>query len=95
MCSYDLDSFAEFIQSSGFRLVFAVDGKEIEALVANEEKLLAFSFRFLKQVLFGEMTLPLIEGVREKRMQVKKGCLAAKKTAGTGKMAGIAGRTKI
>ncbi len=44
--------------------MFDVNGTEIEAHTADEEKLHAFSFRFLKQVLSGEKTIPLVEGAR-------------------------------
>jgi len=68
MCSYDIDSVREFIHTPGFREVFALDDPEIEELAADEERLLAFSMRFLKQVLFGEMSIPLREHAREQRM---------------------------
>lgn len=68
MCSYDMDSFREFIHTDGFNEVFEVDDQARTNLLENEEELLQFSFRFLKQVLFGEMTIPVKEDAKEKRL---------------------------
>jgi len=68
MCSYDMDSFREFIQSDGFTRVFVLDVAEMSSLLADEDALLQFALRFLKQVLFGEMTIPVREGARETRV---------------------------
>ena len=67
MCSYDMDSFKAFIQTPGFRDIFDLSDNEIEALLEDEDKCLQFSFRFLKQVLFGEATIPVKEGARKRR----------------------------
>lgn len=72
MCSYDMDSFREFIQSAGFRSVFDLSDTEVRRLVENEDELLQFAFRFLKQVLFGEFSIPRKdEGVRQ-RIETRK-----------------------
>ncbi len=68
MCSYDVDSFREFIQTEGFREIFDLEDSVYQALLADDEALLRFAFRFLKQALFGEMTIPLKEGARERRL---------------------------
>lgn len=57
MCSYDMDNFRDFIATDGFSQVFALDADEQTALMKDEDKLLLFACRFLKQVLFGEMTI--------------------------------------
>ncbi len=72
MCSYDMDSFREFIASVGFRAVFELDDAEIERLAGNEDELLRFSMRFLAQVLFGERTIPVKPGARERRIAERK-----------------------
>jgi Fe-S-cluster containining protein len=68
MCSYDMDSFREFIQSEGFQAVFDLDADQQARLKSDEDALLSFAFRFLKQVLFGEKSIPIKEGAREKRI---------------------------
>lgn len=68
MCSYDVDSFRQFIQTPGFKEVFDLDAASKVEPTADEDALLKFAMRFLKQVLFGEMTIPLKPGAREQRM---------------------------
>ena len=74
MCSYDMDSFKSFIQSAGFRKLIALEGEEIQELVNDEDKLLAFAIQFLKQVLFatsglfGEKTIPVNEEAQKERL---------------------------
>ena len=72
MCSYDVDSFREFIQSPGFQQVFDLESATLETVVRDEDALLRFAFRFLKQVLFGEITIPIKEDAREKRLAQAK-----------------------
>jgi Fe-S-cluster containining protein len=68
MCSYDMDSFREFIASDGFRDMFDMSDEEYRRLDADEDELLKFSLRFLEQVLFGEMTIPVKNNAREQRI---------------------------
>ena len=72
MCSYDMDSFKGFIQTPGFRDVFDLGDDEIAKLREDEDKRLQFSLRFLKQVLYGENTIPIKEGARERRAADRK-----------------------
>ena len=72
MCSYDMDSFREFIQSEGFRAVFDLPDEELNRLVVDEDALLQFSFRFLKQVLFGEFSIPRREEGVQQRIEARK-----------------------
>ena len=72
MCSYDMDRFAAFIQSDGFRRLFALSDDELAALLADEEQRLAFAMRFLKQVLFGEHSIPLRPDAREARIAERR-----------------------
>ena len=80
MCSYDMDSFREFIHTPGFREVFAIDDAEIEKLDGDEDQLLAFSMRFLKQVLFGEVSIPLKEDARENRTARRRAAWERRRT---------------
>ena len=72
LCSYDMDSFAEFIQSDGFQAIFSISNEETSTLLEDEEKRLQFAMRFLKQVLFGERTLPVSHHARERRISERK-----------------------
>ena len=79
MCSYDLDGFLAFIHSDGFRDVFDADDAVLEELARDEDKLLAFSMRFLNQVLFGAETIPIRQGARERRIRKRKAVWAARR----------------
>jgi Fe-S-cluster containining protein len=69
LASYDLDGFRAFVASEGFRSVFDIPSEEYLALLSNEDKLLQFAFRFLKQVLFGEKTIPVREAAAAERRE--------------------------
>ncbi len=69
MYSYDLDSFREFIQTEGFLEIYDISSDQMSTLVRDEDKLLKFSMQFLKQVLYGEMTIPMKPDTREKRIR--------------------------
>ncbi len=69
LCSYDMDNFRDFIAGDGFTEIFDLDPSEHAALMADEDQLLLFAARFLKQVLFGEMTIPVKPGARERRLE--------------------------
>ncbi|HEB81177.1 MAG TPA: YkgJ family cysteine cluster protein [Chromatiales bacterium] len=72
MASYDLDGFRRFVLSTGFRETFGLEVATYAQLEEDDEALLRFSARFLKQVLFGEQTIPLQDGVRERRMERRR-----------------------
>lgn len=72
MCSYDMDSFRDFIQSPGFNNIFEVDEALLQQLIDDEEQLLHFAMRFLKQVLFGEQSIAMKDGARERRIAERK-----------------------
>ena len=69
MCSYDIDNFRAFLQSPGFSEVFAMDERQKRELTEDEDKLFQFSCRFLKQVLYGEMSIPVKAGAKDQRLQ--------------------------
>ena len=67
--SYDLDGFREFISSSSFSELFELDPAETQALLADEVALLRFAFRFLRQALFGEISIPIRADAADKRRE--------------------------
>ncbi|TSA40962.1 MAG: YkgJ family cysteine cluster protein [Betaproteobacteria bacterium] len=67
LASYDSDSFRDFIASAGFGEVFELDSPFRQELLQDDVKLLKFAFRLLKQVLFGERTIPLRPDAAQKR----------------------------
>jgi len=72
MCSYDMDSFREFVRSPSFQDVFAIEPEALQQLLDDEDELMRFAFRFLKQVLFGERSIALQDGARERRLAKAK-----------------------
>ena len=82
MAVYDMDRFREFIKMPGYTEVFDLPEDEYEKFINDEIELLRFSTRFLKQVLFGELSIPLKENATEVRMQKRKERMAGKLDAG-------------
>ncbi|MHB8453433.1 MAG: YkgJ family cysteine cluster protein [Acidiferrobacterales bacterium] len=72
MCSYDLDSFREFVKSPSFNAVYEMDKTLMDAFLESEVELMKFGFRFLKQALFGENTIPVRPDALEKRAERKR-----------------------
>lgn len=72
MCSYDIDSFAKFVKSDSFQNLFKLDENTQEAINNDEEALLLFAARFLKQVLFGEMTIEMNDQAIDDRVELRK-----------------------
>ena len=58
---------------------YDADDAMLEALARDEDKLLAFSMRFLNQVLFGAQTIPIRQGARERRINERKAVWAARR----------------
>ncbi len=72
MGSYNLDSFRDFIKSQGFSELYDLKSDESERLKTDEVALLQFGFKLLKQVLFGENTIPVKSDAMEKRAQQRR-----------------------
>ncbi len=66
---YDIDTFRDFVESESFQNQFVLPQEEWQQILANDTNLLQFAFRFLKQVLFGEMTIPLNETKAQERLE--------------------------
>jgi hypothetical protein len=69
LASYNLDGFRSFALSDGFRAAHDLDDATWESLREDDEALLEFGYRLLRQVLFGEDSIPLrgkpAEGITE------------------------------
>lgn len=70
--SYNLDSFRDFVKSESFSYVYDLTADEFEQLKTDDVVLLKFGFRLLKQVLFGEMTIPVKSDAIQKRAQNRR-----------------------
>lgn len=72
MCSYDIDSFEKFTKSDSFKRLFTLDEETRKKIEKNQEALLLFAARFLKQVLFGEMSIEMSDSGIEERVESRK-----------------------
>jgi Fe-S-cluster containining protein len=68
LSSYDVDGLREFLKSPGFSETYDIDEPFMRQLLNDEVILMKFGFRLLKQVLFGEATIPLKPDALEKRI---------------------------
>jgi Fe-S-cluster containining protein len=73
MTCYDIDTFRAFVDSGPFKELYDVPAAELQAMLGDslesEEALMQFGFRFLRQVLFGEESIPLHQEAAEKRRE--------------------------
>jgi len=81
MVSFDSDRFKEFLQSTSFRSVYAISEQEFNSLLNDDYARLKFGYRLLRQVLFGEMSITMVDGALEKRMQQRGEILKARREA--------------
>jgi Fe-S-cluster containining protein len=71
MVSYDIDRFRRFVESPSFKDTYPL-GEDIYKSFADDVVLLTFGFKFLKQVLFAEMTIPVKENALVERHEKRK-----------------------
>ena len=72
LVSYNLDGLRQFVLSDGFSEVYDLDAAAMEPLKTDDVSLLKFGFRLLKQVLFGENTIPLKADAMQKRVKRRR-----------------------
>ncbi|MDH4189679.1 MAG: YkgJ family cysteine cluster protein [Betaproteobacteria bacterium] len=80
LASYDIDGFRAFVASEGFRRVFELDEGYYAKLLADEDELLAFAHRYLRQVLYGEQSIALRADEAARRAAIYQAKLAARAT---------------
>jgi Fe-S-cluster containining protein len=81
MASYDLDSFRRFVLSDGFKRAYALPDVFYEEVGTDDEALLGFAYRFLRQVLFGERTIDEVANAWEQRVSARQGVWEARRHA--------------
>ncbi len=69
MTCYDIDRFRSFVASDSFSGIYDLPGDELHAMLLDDVELLQFGFRFLRQVLFGEVTIAMHEQSVEARRE--------------------------
>jgi len=68
LASYDVDGFRAFVMSPGFQELFELEPGLLRAIASDDEALLSFAMRFLRQALFGEMSIPLRRDAAARRL---------------------------
>jgi Fe-S-cluster containining protein len=81
MCSYDVDRFRRFVLSDSFKASYDLDDTFYETMTKEDLALMQFGTRLLKQVLFGDVTIPVKEQVTEERLEQRKDILALRRKA--------------
>ena len=81
MVCYNHDKFREFINSPSFQKSFELDEEALSKINEDDVELMLFGFRFLKQVLFGEESIPQKEGAYEQRLENRKEIIDLRKNA--------------
>lgn len=79
LASYDLDTFRRFVLSENFRRTYTLPDAFYAQAERDDESLLEFAFRFLRQVLFGERTIPEVSNAWEQRVEQRKDLWDARK----------------
>ncbi len=82
MACYDLDRFRRFATSAAFRALYEVPAGEMRALAFDDTALLAFAYRFLAQVLFGEETIAMREPALRERRERAQALVREREAAG-------------
>lgn len=72
MASYDVDRFRRFVLGENFQSTYLLDEQYRAELGQNDEELLHFAWRFLRQVLFGEHSVPEAPDAWERRVAQRK-----------------------
>lgn len=67
IASYDVDQFREFIKMPSFEDVYDLAPETKARLMQDDTELMLFGQQFLRQVMFGEMSIPMKADAYEKR----------------------------
>ena len=67
MANYHIDQFQKFVTSEQFLANYDLDPEQLEKLKTDQLEVINFGVRFLKQVLYGEATIPVQADATQKR----------------------------
>lgn len=81
MCSYDVDRLRRFVLADSFKASYDMDDKFYETVEKEDLALMQFGTRLLKQVLFGDVTIPVKENAIDKRIEERKEVLELRRQA--------------
>ena len=72
MASYDIDTFRRFVLSDNFRRTYVLPDGFYQEVETDDQALLAFAYKFLRQVLFGERTIEEAANAWDERVAQRK-----------------------
>ncbi len=81
MCSYDIDRLRRFVLSENFRNTYDLDERSYEIFEKEDIPLMQFGVRLMKQVFFGERTIPEKADAWERRVAQRKEYWEARRQA--------------
>ena len=81
MASYNADMFRKFVSSDAFKASYDLPHEIYEEVGKDDLALLKLGYRLMRQVLFGEKTIPEQSGAWEKRVQERRGIWEARTNA--------------
>ncbi len=81
MSCFDVDRFRRFILSPVFQNAYELEASTYATLEQDDVALMKFGFQLMRQVLFGERTIPEKSGVWETRLEERKDVWEARRQA--------------
>jgi len=81
MASFDMDRLRRFVLSDNFRATYDLEESLYEVLAKEDLSLMQFGVRLMKQVFFGERTIPEKQGAWEQRVQQRQEVWDARRQA--------------
>ena len=69
MASYDTDRFRRFVTSDSFKNTYNLSDNFYKIIENDDVALMQFGFKLLRQVLYGEIGIPEVEGAWQKRTE--------------------------
>lgn len=72
MCSFDIDRLRRFVLSENFRRTYVLEDSTYEIFEKEDLSLLQFGYKLMRQVFFGERSIPERDGVWEERVEQRR-----------------------
>jgi hypothetical protein len=79
MASYDMDRFRRFVTSDSFRKTYNLSDEFYKTVESDDVALMQFGFKLLRQVLYGEIEIPEVEGAWQKRLEERQEILTMRR----------------
>ena len=79
MASYDMDRFRRFVTSDSFKKTYNLSEGFYTAVENDDIALMQFGFKLMRQVLYGELSIPEVEGAWDKRLEERAEILKMRK----------------